>query len=334
MSAGPVRAPSWASEGGRAPPGSGRSRDRGSGAGRGRSGRPGRSPHRRPRSCSACPSEKFSETITAWAVAVIPMIARNAPKTSTSSSGRRVFGAEPDKKLTSTAGNVPKEASVRIDRPTPNGWMVLSTRWAIAHHCGARGGRREAGWTTGRRATGLPAPPSGAARIRDSAGLAGAGSAGACGRSSRLRRGRTSSHGGSRSRAHAGTRRTARRIPGSSRRRSRARSRPGHGSVTALTGSPAPAGQVLELGRLIAIDRPVAMPAAIRRLPDRRAGSRRRWRRARTGGTSRRRALPGEPQPGVEERIDGLPAAVVVLPERLLADEAPRPVLARPRGSA
>jgi hypothetical protein len=53
------------------------------------------------------PAEKFSETITAWAVAVIPMIARNTPKTSTSSSGRRVFGAEPDKKLTSTAENFP-----------------------------------------------------------------------------------------------------------------------------------------------------------------------------------------------------------------------------------
>ena len=42
------------------------------------------------------PVEKWSETIRAWALAVMPMITRNAPKTSMSSSGRRVRGWEPN----------------------------------------------------------------------------------------------------------------------------------------------------------------------------------------------------------------------------------------------
>jgi hypothetical protein len=42
------------------------------------------------------PAEKWSETRMACAVAVIPMIARKAPKTRMRSSGRRVRGREPN----------------------------------------------------------------------------------------------------------------------------------------------------------------------------------------------------------------------------------------------
>src|SRR6185369_8360017 len=146
----------------------------------------------------------------------------------------------------------------------------------------------------------------------------------ATGRSGLPRRARTSIPGRSRSGAPACSGHTGRPIPGSGHRAPQVRRR---GSL--VHRSPAPAGQALELGGLVAIDRPVSMSRPVGGLPDRE--------RKAVDGRSRlegqRPAVleepPGEPHPGVEEGVDDLPLAGVVATDRLLAHEAPRPVVAR-----
>ena len=66
------------------------------------------------------PVEKCSETMTDWAVAVIPMIARNTPKTRMSSSGRRVRGWEPNMFHPPRVERPGTETSVGTGGPRPN----------------------------------------------------------------------------------------------------------------------------------------------------------------------------------------------------------------------
>ena len=94
--AGPGQGGELLLEGGARRARSGRSPDRGRAAGACGSGPPGPSPNRSRRSCSACRPRSAARRGSACAVAVIPMIARNAPKTRMRSSGRRVRGREPN----------------------------------------------------------------------------------------------------------------------------------------------------------------------------------------------------------------------------------------------